>query len=348
MKVMMLRLITVVIVGLIALSGCASSDDDQPTDKEPVSSTTGRSTQPAPLPSTNHYYYVEETAHSVSSFIQVFNDLGGVYGLGFPLTEPVVLKTADGQRRWVQYFEKALVEHHPQHPSPNNYQLATLGVERFQEKYPSGTPAEQVIGDDAGYTFNETGYTVRGLFLKRWHDGGELRRFGYPISGSFEEKSDVDGNTYVVQYFERAVMEYHPELKAPYDVQLTALGAMKLVNTPTYEALDLAKRAIPAASGYARATEVAGANATATAQTAVQEANATAKVVSANATATAQAVLADAIATADAAPSYRGSNPGSSYGGTLCADGSYSSSTGSGTCSHHGGQASKKKSRPRK
>ena len=40
--------------------------------------------------------------------------------------------------------------------------------------------------------------------------------------------SDVDGKSYVVQYFERAVMEYHPELSPPYNVQLTPVGRQRL------------------------------------------------------------------------------------------------------------------------
>jgi hypothetical protein len=42
-----------------------------------------------------------------------------------------------------------------------------------------------------------------------------------------QEKSDVDGKTYTVQYFERAVFELHPEKPAPYDVLLSLLGSMR-------------------------------------------------------------------------------------------------------------------------
>ena len=39
----------------------------------------------------------------------------------------------------------------------------------------------------------------------------------------------MDGKTYMVQYFERAVFELHPENKAPYDVLLSLLGAKQLM-----------------------------------------------------------------------------------------------------------------------
>jgi iron complex transport system substrate-binding protein len=47
---------------------------------------------------------------------------------------------------------------------------------------------------------------------------------GFPISNEFQEKSPLDGKTYTVQYFERAVFEMHPENAAPNDVLLSQLG----------------------------------------------------------------------------------------------------------------------------
>src|SRR5438445_1130370 len=39
-----------------------------------------------------------------------------------------------------------------------------------------------------------------------------------------QEKSDTDGKVYIVQYFERAVFELHPENEPPYNVLLSLLG----------------------------------------------------------------------------------------------------------------------------
>ena len=63
-----------------------------------------------------------------------------------------------------------------------------------------------------------------GKFLDYWEQHGGLAQQGYPISDEFQEKSDLDGKTYTVQYFERAVFELHPENQAPYDVLLSQLG----------------------------------------------------------------------------------------------------------------------------
>jgi hypothetical protein len=41
------------------------------------------------------------------------------------------------------------------------------------------------------------------------------------------ERNDLDGKEYLVQYFERAVFEYHPENEPPYDVLLSQLGKFR-------------------------------------------------------------------------------------------------------------------------
>jgi hypothetical protein len=77
-------------------------------------------------------------------------------------------------------------------------------------------------------TFSLTGKTVCGDFLTYWDTHGGLAQQGFPISGQFSEVSDVDGKTYTVQYFERAVFELHPENKPPFDVLLSLLGTRQL------------------------------------------------------------------------------------------------------------------------
>jgi hypothetical protein len=76
-------------------------------------------------------------------------------------------------------------------------------------------------------TFTETGKSVCGRFLRHWLDHGALDQYGYPISGEFAEVSELNGKTYTVLYFERAVFELHPENQPPYDVLLTQLGTLQ-------------------------------------------------------------------------------------------------------------------------
>lgn len=81
-------------------------------------------------------------------------------------------------------------------------------------------PAQQGTCQD----FKETGKKLCGKFLTYWQANGGLRQQGFPISNEFREKSDLNGQEYTVQYFERAVFELHPELQAPNDVLLSQLG----------------------------------------------------------------------------------------------------------------------------
>src|SRR5881227_2243848 len=98
------------------------------------------------------------------------------------------------------------------------------------------TPVLAVLAVPCGYaqgqadsrTFNETGKTVSGRFLQYWEAHGGLAQQGYPISDEFTEVSALDGKRYTVQYFERAVFEWHPEnAGTPYEVLLSQLGTLK-------------------------------------------------------------------------------------------------------------------------
>jgi hypothetical protein len=62
-------------------------------------------------------------------------------------------------------------------------------------------------------TFSETGFTVANYFLKTWNaTPNALFVYGLPISQPFIEQSFSNpGEFYRVQYFERAILEEHPE-----------------------------------------------------------------------------------------------------------------------------------------
>ncbi len=84
-----------------------------------------------------------------------------------------------------------------------------------------------VQAQGASHTFPQTGHTVSGLFWTYWQAHGGLAQQGYPLSEPFSEKSEVNGQTYVVQYFERAVFEVHPANQPPFDVLLSLLGTAR-------------------------------------------------------------------------------------------------------------------------
>lgn len=78
-----------------------------------------------------------------------------------------------------------------------------------------------------GKYFTETGHYVGGGFWEFWRTHGGLPIFGYPLSEELQEPV-ADGTVRTVQYFERAVFEWHPELPVPYQVLLRRLGAEAL------------------------------------------------------------------------------------------------------------------------
>jgi hypothetical protein len=81
-------------------------------------------------------------------------------------------------------------------------------------------PSLLAAADDC-QSFPQTGFQACGDFLNYWNTHGGLAQQGYPISPPFQEKSDTDGKTYTVQYFERAVFEAHPENQPPNNVLLS-------------------------------------------------------------------------------------------------------------------------------
>ncbi len=77
-------------------------------------------------------------------------------------------------------------------------------------------------------TFPENGKTTCGKFLDYWNTHGGLAQQGLPLSGEFTEKSELNGQSYTVQYFERAVFELHPEnAGTQYEVLLSQLGTFQ-------------------------------------------------------------------------------------------------------------------------
>jgi len=80
-------------------------------------------------------------------------------------------------------------------------------------------PARAVRDGPDRIYFPQTGHFLAFGFLDFWLAHGDTLLFGYPLS----EELDEGGLT--VQYFERAVFEWHPEAPAEWRVQLRRLGA---------------------------------------------------------------------------------------------------------------------------
>ncbi|HMA33781.1 MAG TPA: hypothetical protein VKY74_04805 [Chloroflexia bacterium] len=170
-----------------------------------------------------------ETGHTVSGrFLAYWDGHGGLAQQGYPLSEEFSeVSDLNGQPYTVQYFERAVFEFHRENPPPYDVLLSQLGTFRYQARYPHGAPG-QTADQTNGHYFAATGHWVGGKFWQYWQQHGGLAQQGYPLSDEFREKSDLDGKTYLVQYFERAVFEWHPENPPPYDVLLSQLGTFRL------------------------------------------------------------------------------------------------------------------------
>jgi len=173
--------------------------------------------------------YFAQTGHSICKPMEEYwQRYGGLQQFGFPLSEPAYERSpSDGKTYLVQYFERARFELHPELAgTPYAVQLSQLGNFQYRKTYPKGAPGQKP-NQDAGVLFPQTGKWVGGAFRQRWENNGGLFVNGYPISDEFQERAS-DGKIYIVQYFERARFEFHPENPALYNVLLGTLGVQAL------------------------------------------------------------------------------------------------------------------------
>lgn len=88
----------------------------------------------------------------------------------------------------------------------------------------AGAVPQRSLAQTTCQTFEQTGKEVCFEFLDYWNQHGGLAQQGYPITEQISEVSPTDGQSYRVQYFERAVFELHPENQPPNNILLSLLG----------------------------------------------------------------------------------------------------------------------------
>jgi hypothetical protein len=178
---------------------------------------------------TRNCYKFNETGRTVcDKFLRYWSEHGGLPQQGYPISDELrEVSEADGRTYTVQYFERAVFELHDEYVPPNDVLLSLLGTFRYKSKYPSGAPRQTPNTSTGSVLFRETGKRLGGKFLQYWQTHGGLAQQGYPISDEFMERSALNGIEYRVQYFERAVFEYHPENPPPHDVLLSQLGTFR-------------------------------------------------------------------------------------------------------------------------
>lgn len=166
-------------------------------------------------PTGNCRYFVETGHYVCDEFLKFYETRGGLEIFGYPLTEafddPI-------HGLLVQYFQRARMEWHPHNPEPYKVQLGLL-VDELGYRFPPARP-EQIpaFNSSLHHYFPETNHVVSYAFLSYFREKGGLDIFGYPRSEFMYE----DG--YIVQYFQRARMEWHPEVISGPQMRLTNLG----------------------------------------------------------------------------------------------------------------------------
>ncbi len=136
---------------------------------------------------------------------------GGLDRFGYPLTDVMHDPALDLD---VQYVERGRLELH--HAAGGDVvMLGRVGAELIAAEHCAFPPATSGVGN----YFAETGYRVPPVFFAYWQKRGGLASYGYPLSPTYQ------ANGMLVQWFERARFELHPEnAGTPYNVELTALG----------------------------------------------------------------------------------------------------------------------------
>ncbi|NWJ47534.1 MAG: hypothetical protein HXX08_16875 [Chloroflexi bacterium] len=178
--------------------------------------------------------YFSQTDKTVSGkFLEYWDKNGGLPVFGYPITEAQMeVNPEDGQVYLTQWFERHRFELHPEKAgTPFEILTGLLGKDLKREGLsidPDFLPAAVLYNTaqpkEQQWYFDQTKHNLRFRFLEYWMANGGLERFGYPISEEYKEVDPETGNVYIVQWFERARFEYHPENQRPYDVLLGLLG----------------------------------------------------------------------------------------------------------------------------
>jgi hypothetical protein len=179
--------------------------------------------------------YFPDTGHSaVNHFLEFWkNTPNALFTLGYPISQPFIEEsfTNPGEFYRVQYFERAILEEHPNNYGRDNnrfYIQGRLMGSRLSQGRENEPPFQPVPDPGDGTWDSTTQHTLRNSpapFRNFYLNNGGLEVFGRPLSEQFQEVNQADGQTYWVQYFERQRLEWHPEIPDPrYQVLLGLLG----------------------------------------------------------------------------------------------------------------------------
>jgi len=185
---------------------------------------------PATQPPFTSRYFPETNFTAMNSFKRFWERTpNALFVLGYPISAPFIEEsfTNPGQFYRVQYFQRAVLEEHPENYGTNYYILGRLLGQQLASTRASEPPFQPVADPGDGTWDTLSQHTLRDSpapFRSFWLNNGGLDAFGRPLSEQFQEVNAADGKTYWVQYFERQRMEWHPDEPEGYRVLLGLLG----------------------------------------------------------------------------------------------------------------------------
>jgi len=163
--------------------------------------------------------YFPQTRHTLSgAFLAFWRRYGGVDTFGYPQTEPYM-----ENGRTIQYMDRSVLE-------LADGAVRTAPIDDFLVDRRSFTPINDPGSGHGRRYFPSTHHTLSDRFLAYWlaHHGSVV--LGAPISEPFSEgNDDGSGRRYLLQWFEKGRLEYHPELAGSrYEVEQGLVGLQAL------------------------------------------------------------------------------------------------------------------------
>ena len=155
--------------------------------------------------------YFGEAGYVVEGeFLRFFDSHGGLFVFGFPISPAV-----DDKEGKFQYFQNGRLEM----DSTGQIHLSLLPSELSLRRTSAIPESEAPAG---GKYYPATGHSVVLAFMDFYLEHGGPALFGHPITELIHD------NDRLVQYFERAIFEWRPELPDGQRVQLRRIGEVYL------------------------------------------------------------------------------------------------------------------------
>jgi dipeptidyl aminopeptidase/acylaminoacyl peptidase len=191
----------------------------------------------AAMPNQQQSRCFKETGQCIGGrFREYWEQNGGLAVFGFPTSAAQNETNRDtGKVYMTQWFERARLELHLENQAPYDVLLGRMGEDRLlrlDRDWKSGRKAPST----AAHYFPQTGHAIaHEPFWRYWSTHGlelgdrgvsereSLALFGYPLTEPTQE-TNLNGDTVLTQWFERARFEWHPNKPEPYKVLLGLLG----------------------------------------------------------------------------------------------------------------------------